>query len=154
MQVREKNSTIFFFSKLIVPILYLAMETPKIVFLEKLFSTTFITKVCVFLVQIFKFVKEKEQFCFLSKRIAPIISLAWEIPKVVVLEKKIFAKFCNESSCFSCSNMQVRLGKTPFSFFRNEWSQSFSYGKETPNLCCRKTFFDVFLVLICKFAKK
>jgi hypothetical protein len=87
MQVREKNSTIFFFSKLIVPILYLAMETPKIVFLEKLFSTTFITKVRVFLVQICKFVKKKAQFCFLSKRITPIISLSLETPKVVVLKK-------------------------------------------------------------------
>ena len=53
----KKITQFSFFPKRVVPINYLTMDTPQVLFLEKLFSTTFETGVRVFLVSICKSAK-------------------------------------------------------------------------------------------------
>jgi len=76
------------------------MDTPKIVFLEKYFSKTFVTIVlCIFCYHLQG--REKiPQFRFFSKRIFPIIYLAKKTTQVVFSQEKNSTTFIKKVFVF------------------------------------------------------
>ena len=137
------------------------MEKPKVLFFEKLFSTTFVMIVRVFLIMIRKSAKKQYRLIFIETNDPNHLFRTWR-PKGCVFTKQKFDNICYESSYVSCSDLKVLEKIAPFNFFRNKLSHSFIQEMEKPKVMFFEKLFSttfvtivrVFLIMICKSAKK
>ena len=120
------------------------METPNVLFLEKHFSTTFVTKFRVFHVLIWKFSKKLHRLIFFRNELSRSYFKKWRHKKLYFL-KNFFRQLCNDSSCIFYYDSQVHEKIAPFGFFFKRMVRNIYLGHGDNKGCVfRKIFFDYF----------
>ena len=124
---------LLFFPKRNLPTIFIyPWKRQTFYFLKKLFSTTFVTKVCVFghlfLVMICKFVKKMYSLDFIETN-GPIFYLGHGDAKSCVFRKKKYKTFVTKVCVFlsfvSFYDLKIREKNSPFSIYKDEWSNSY-----------------------------